>query len=512
MSTSVWLLFAFALTTALGLLLTPVVIRTAASLRLLDAPDGRRRTHEQAVPRVGGIAVYLSAALIASIIFARTSHLFVSPGHLGEEQIRFITGTFVGSALLFLVGVADDVRELSAGVKGAAQVTAALIAWYLGARLDAVSLGYGAGIHLGIFSLPLTLVWIVGVTNAYNFIDGLNGLAVGLGIVGFATITICGLALGNFIVLLPAATMIGALLGFSNFNFPRAKIFLGDSGSMSIGFLLAVLSLKGAENTLGAVLLAIPFLALSVPLLDGILAVLRRWLRHVPVSGADARHIHHRLQALGVSPRRAAVILWALAAVMGGLGLLMALTAPYVASSIAILALVGVAILLIYGTNLLSYHELIVAGEVLMSAPARARRIITDQILAVDLTAILRQADTVDDVASMLSDSAPRFGFAGMELIGEGVTAEKVADRILPGYWAWRLDYPIRVGDVDGAGFYVLSIWCSLETGARPYGAERIARILGPALREWFELRRVATLTTPPAKVPRRGLRTRLIK
>jgi UDP-GlcNAc:undecaprenyl-phosphate GlcNAc-1-phosphate transferase len=235
------------------------------------------------------------------------------------------------------------------------------------------------------------------------------------------------------------------------------------------------------------VLVIIPLLAISVPLLDGALAILRRWLRHVPVSGADARHIHHRLLSLGINPRRTAIILWGLAAGMAGLGLLLALTAPFVATSIAILGLVAVAVLLIYGTNLLSYHEFMVAGEVLLSAPARARRVITDQILALDLTALLDNAHSPAEVAKLLSEAAHQFGFMAIELSGDSIVTENsIRDRDT-GEWAWKLDYPVRLGSNEGTPDYVLSIWCNPESSTRPYGAERIARILGPALHRWFE-------------------------
>lgn len=509
MSTIIWLLLTFGLSAGAALFLTPAVINSAGSLSLLDSPDGGRRTHEQAVPRIGGIAVYLGAAIITCAVFARESPLFFRTGAAGDEQIRFLMGAFLGSAILFLTGLVDDVRELGAGTKFVGQIAAALIAWYFGARIDAVALGYGQGVAVGVLGFPLLVVWIVGVTNAFNFIDGLNGLAAGVAIVGFATFFIAGLALGNFAVLVPCAALAGALLGFLRFNFPRAKIFLGDSGSMSIGFLLAVLSLRATENSSGAILMAIPVLALSVPLLDGSLAILRRWLRHVPISGADARHIHHRLQALGVSAKRSAIILWSLAAFMAGFGLLIALTAPFVASSIAIFGMVAVTVLLLYGTNLLSYHELIVAGEVLLSAPSRARRVISDQILALDLTGMLAEADSIDDISAILSDAAGQFGFVSMELIGHTAVAEKVHDRILPANWAWRLDYPIRLGPESIGNYYVLSIWCSPELGARPYGAERVARVLGPALHEWFVSKRPPEGTPAESltRTPARGIR-----
>jgi UDP-GlcNAc:undecaprenyl-phosphate GlcNAc-1-phosphate transferase len=497
-----WLSAALMLALGLALALTPIVLRGARALSLFDSPDGDRRMHNTPVPRIGGVAVYLVAALVGALLFVRASPIFVTPGALGEAQIRMLMGTFLGSALLFLVGLVDDLRGLSPTAKSAAQIVAAGIVYYYGLRIGSVALGYGEGVPVGLLEVPLLFLWIVGLTNAYNFIDGLNGLAAGIAIVASAAIVVAGLALGNFFVLVPAVALGGALLGFLPYNFPRGKIFLGDSGSLSIGFLLAVLSLQAASSRSGAVLVVIPILAVSVPLLDATLAILRRWLRHVPVSGADARHIHHRLLALGLSPKRTAVILWTLSAGMAGFGLLIALTAPFVAASMAILGVVAAAVMLIYGTNVLSYHELTVAGEVLMSAPSRARRVISDQIIALDLTAQFHNAQTVGEVSEILSAAAMQFGFLGMELSGEDVAIDRMSERVLPAHWAWKLDYPIRVSGDARTVAYVLSIWCSPEQSTRPYGAERVARVLGPALQRWFEGRaegRVPRVRTTPA-------------
>ena len=437
MSRIVWLSEAFALALTFVLLITPLVIRSAALLKLYDAPDGGRKAHDHPVPRVGGVPVFLGGALVCVILFIRTQPLFVTPGLVGEAQIRFLAGAFIGASLLFLTGLVDDVRGLSAGSKAVAQIVAAGVAIYFGAGIDHIALGYGQGVSVGIVEIPLTLLWIVGVTNAFNFIDGLNGLATGIAVVACAAMFVAGLVLGNFMVLLPAAVLCGALLGFLHFNFPKGNIFLGDSGSLSVGFLLAVLSLQASTNKSGAVLVILPVLGVFVPLMDGALAIIRRWLRHVPLSGADARHIHHRLLALGISPSRTVVVLWLLAAGMAGLGLLMALTAPFVATSIAIFGLVGVAVLLIYGTNLLSYHELMVAGEVLMSAPSRARRVISDQILALDLTGLIHNATSMDDVALILSEAGMQFGFFGMELSDVSLGSDRFADRVITANWAW---------------------------------------------------------------------------
>ena len=186
------------------------------------------------------------------------------------------------------------------------------------------------------------------------------------------------------------------------------------------------------------------------------------------------------------------MLLWALAAGMAAFGLLIALTAPFVATSIAIFGLVGVAVMLIYGTNLLSYHELMVAGEVLVSAPSRARRVISDQIMAMDVTAKIQNASTHSEISDILHEAAAELGFLGMEVTGDDLAAGKMAERVLTASWAWKLDYPIRVSTQDRTVSRVLSIWCSADQSARPFGAERIARVVGPALQNWFEQRLMA--------------------
>ncbi len=501
MSAIFWLVSALALAVGLALFLTPLVVRSARGLELFDSPDGARRLHDRPVPRLGGVAVYLVAAAVSCFIFVRTVTLFIDAGPTGEQQVSILAGAFIGSSLLFLVGLVDDVRGLSPGAKSVGQFIAAGIVWYFGLRLPMVALGYGEGVPTGILEFPLLMIWIVGVTNAFNFIDGLNGLAGGIAVVACAAIIVVAASMGNSWVVLPTVAVAGSLLGFLPYNFPKGRIFLGDSGSLSIGFLLAVLSLSGSVNKSGAVLVIVPLLAVFVPLLDGALAIVRRWLRNVPLSGADARHIHHRLLALGVSRERTAILLWTLAVGMAGFGLLIALTAPFVAAAVAILGLVGVSVLVIYGTNLLSYHELIVAGEVLLSGPSRARRVISDQIRALDLSAQIQRAGSVADVSEILSDAAASFGFLGMELTGEDLTLDRIADNILSANWAWKLDYPIRAGSEGPGVRYVLSIWCSPEQSARPYGAERVARVIGPALQRWFEVKALGGVAPTPTHV-----------
>jgi UDP-GlcNAc:undecaprenyl-phosphate/decaprenyl-phosphate GlcNAc-1-phosphate transferase len=491
-----WLGATFVGAACISLVLTPLIIRAASALRLYDAPDGVRRLHDSPVPRLGGVAVYLSAAVVSIVVILLGARVFWTSGVINDYEWRMLTGLLFGSAILFTVGLIDDVRPLPPSVKFAAQVVAALIAFYFGVRLNRATLGYGEGVRVGILSAPLILLWIIGVTNAYNLIDGLNGLAGGIALVACATILAVSLGLGNTAVLIPAAALTGSLFGFLRFNFPKARIFLGDAGSMSIGFLLAVLLLKAAEVPGPSVLVVVPILAMCVPLLDLTLAMIRRWLRGVPLSGADARHIHHRLMALGLTDRRTAIVLWCLAAAMAAFGIVIALSAPYVATSIAIAALVGLSILIIYGTNLLSYDELIVAGEVLLTAPSRFRRVISDQILAHDLTARIQSARAAEEVSELLTATAPSFGFLKMELVREALTARDPDDEVLAS-WAWKLEYPLLRRPERGPGpAYKLAIWCSAEVSVRPYGAERAAKIIAPGLERWL-LGRSPDMTTP---------------
>lgn len=494
-----WLGAILLIGTCVSLALTPLVIRVARALRLLDAPDGVRRLHASPVPRLGGIAVYLTALLVTLGVFYLGTIVFV-PGHaIDPGDARMLTGVLIGASLLFFVGLLDDVRGLPPSAKFLAQLVAAFVAYYFGVRLESATLGYGVGVPVGILSAPLVFLWIIGVTNAYNFIDGLDGLAGGLAIVACATIVVVAMTLGNIAVLVPAVALAGSMLGFLRYNFPKASVFLGDSGSMSTGFLLSVLLLEAVRARGPSVLVVVPILALFVPLVDVMLAIIRRWLRGVPLSGADARHIHHRLMALGLSQERTSIFLWGLALAMAALGLIIALTAPYVATSIAMFGLVGLSILVIYGTNLLSYHELVVAGEVLLTAPSRVRRVISDQILAVDLTARIQNARGFDEVASLLSSTAPSFGFLRMELVPEG-TLPPVSSSDIPSAWAWKLEYPVRqAGDVESTPAYKLSIWCSAEHNVRPYGAERAAKIIGPGLEQWLVAQTSSTSDQPAA-------------
>ena len=191
-----WLAADFLVAISAAMLITPLIIKAAGKLSLYDTPDGARRLHIAPVPRLGGVGVYL-ATVLATVSMFFAGRAFPSISVFSTADRRILLGVLIGSGLLFMVGLLDDLRGLKPGTKLGAQIIAGLIAYYFGIRIGSVTLAYGAGVHTHLLGPPLLILWIVGVTNAYNFTDGLNGLAGGLAIVACATILGVGLTLGN---------------------------------------------------------------------------------------------------------------------------------------------------------------------------------------------------------------------------------------------------------------------------------------------------------------------------
>ncbi|MBA2246297.1 MAG: undecaprenyl/decaprenyl-phosphate alpha-N-acetylglucosaminyl 1-phosphate transferase [Gemmatimonadetes bacterium] len=438
---------------------------------------------------MGGIAIFASMVLgLAAVSFDSGIGALFS-----DEQWRFFLGLLLGGGLVFAAGLWDDLRGLQPAFKLSAQCLAAVVVFAFGFRIEVLSFGATGELLLGGFALPLTILWVVGVTNAFNLIDGLDGLATGIAVVALGTTMAVAGALGNLEVVVVCLALLGALVGFLRYNFSPARIFLGDSGSQFIGFMLAVLSVHGSLKSATAVLVIIPLFALALPLLDTLLAIARRWLRGVPLSGADARHIHHRLLARGLTHRGAAIVLYLAAIVLAMLGLSLAFAPPAAVMAIAV-AGGGICLaLLLYGMRQLEYHEFAEAGAVLASGVLRTRRVIRDQIHARDVAHLIQRARTIEQVDSILQENTAHFGFLGMEVCREmsigrrrGVLLSGQAAR------AWKLDHPVTLRSSADDDPYVLRIWCGVGEANRPYGAERVARILAPAIERWMAYRAVA--------------------
>jgi UDP-GlcNAc:undecaprenyl-phosphate GlcNAc-1-phosphate transferase len=488
------MLFAVLAAAALAsLFITPLVVRAASRWELYDIPADARRVHTSPIPRLGGVAVFV--AMAAGLLLARLGGGWLD---LSAAQGRFFVGILLGGCVVFAAGLWDDVRGLSPLAKLAAQCAAAALVFSFGFRIEVLSIGLGSEAQLGAWALPLTVFWIVGVTNAFNLIDGLDGLATGIAIVALATTLAVALALGNLEVAIVCVALLGALIGFLRYNFNPARIFLGDSGSLFVGFMLAVLSVHGSLKSTTAVLAIVPLLALAIPLLDTLLAIVRRWLRGTPLSGADARHIHHRLVAIGLTHRHAVIVLYLVAMALAMLGVVLAFAPAATAMRIGAAGSVASLLLLLYGMHRLKYHEFIEAGAVLASGAFRVRRVIQDQIHARDLTHVIDAAATLEEIDAILEDNAAAFGFLGM-----AVCRETSSSRAQMARWngaaarASKLDYPVmpRASVFDDP--YVLRIWSGTATAYRPYGRERVARLLAPVIE-----RRLAELGALERRTP----------
>jgi UDP-GlcNAc:undecaprenyl-phosphate GlcNAc-1-phosphate transferase len=480
------LFFILAVAIGTGAILTPLVIRFAVAWGLYDAPHGDRRVHTEPLPRLGGVAVFASvivsllAMAVASVVGVRL--VSASPG--------FFYGVLFGGGIIFATGLIDDLRGLRPMSKFAAQIAVALVVSHFGFRINAVDFGSGV-VSLGLFSLPVTVLWIVGVTNAFNLIDGLDGLATGIAIVALAMTLTVSVVLGNAEVIFLCVALLGALVAFLRYNFSPARIFLGDSGSLFIGFMLAVLSVFGSQTSSGVVLMLVPLFALAIPLIDTTLAILRRWLRGRPLSEADGRHIHHRLLALGLSHRGAVIVLYTAAALLAVLGLSLVLAPSPAIFSIGVAGGGGMLVLLFFGMRRLRYHEFVEAGMVLTTALGQARRVIRGRIYAQDVAEMIRRAESREQLVGILEGNASTFDYLRMELCVDGATgpwplvlANGRATR------AWKIDFPVTPHDFAGGEEHILRIWCNPRAEFGPQGAERVGHVLAPAIEEWLMARR----------------------
>ena len=290
----------------------------ARRLGVVDRPDDYRKLHLRKVPLLGGVAIYVGflAPVAVLLVWRQTEAGALLHARAGE------VGVLLAAALVALAtGIVDDVRGLPVHWKLIGQAVAASLAFAGGYAIGVISNPFGQPIVLGLLSFPVTLLWFIGCMNAVNLLDGLDGLAAGVCLFAGLTLLLVSLAFGQTLSVLLMASLSGAVFGFLLLNLYPASIFLGDSGSLVLGFLLAALSLQGARKSEATVALLIPFVAMGVPILDTALAILRRWARRLPVSAADRQHIHHVLLAMGLSQRQVVMVLYAACVALGAAAL-----------------------------------------------------------------------------------------------------------------------------------------------------------------------------------------------
>jgi UDP-GlcNAc:undecaprenyl-phosphate GlcNAc-1-phosphate transferase len=350
-----------------SLLLTPVIRTLAFRVGAVDSP-GKRKVHRIPTPRLGGVSIVLSVGLSIWIFF--TSDLLNTNVTRLPSEVSM--ALLLGGALTFFIGVWDDIKPVPASIKFLFQLAAAWIAVYYGLYVEQISMFGSDRLDLGSLAWPITILWIVGITNAFNLVDGLDGLAAGLALIAAGTCATLFLLGGDASNALFLVILIGALAGFLWYNFNPATIFLGDSGSLVIGYVLAVSAIAGSQKQATTLAVLIPFLVFGLPIIDTFLAMLRRFLgslrmfksikvplkEHVRglkrVFEADQGHIHHRLLAIGFSHRNAVLVLYVFAL---GLSLLATISMLAHFRNVGIiLVIVGLAVYI--GIHKLGYEEL----------------------------------------------------------------------------------------------------------------------------------------------------------
>lgn len=311
--------------------ITPLVRRLAFVLGAVDKPNARR-VNKKAMPSMGGLAIFI-AFTFGTFVLLR-----------GQFPTHELFSLFLAECVIIITGMIDDIKELSPKQKMLGILIAALVVYFLaGIRMNILTIPLVGTFELGWLSFPITVFWILAITNAVNLIDGLDGLATGVSIIALFTMGVIAyffLAITNVSVSIMIFCLAAALIGFLPHNFHPAKIFLGDTGALFIGFMIAVLSLKGLKNVTFVTLL-IPVIILGVPITDTVYAMLRRILNKKPISQADKHHLHHRLMQLGLSHRQTVLVIYGLALVFSLISLLYPLSTLWGSVALTVAVLFG---------------------------------------------------------------------------------------------------------------------------------------------------------------------------
>ena len=293
--------YAVLLALLLAFTLTPAVRAFAYVIGAIDVPRDARRMHTRPIPRIGGLSIFLSF-VISTLIFC--------------EVNTTLLAIYAGGLLIVVVGVIDDIKPINAWVKFAAQIVAAIVAVLCGVKLEFVNL-FGEYLHFGYFAVPLTILWIVGLTNAINLIDGLDGLACGVCAISSISLFFVTLIKGDLQSAMITAILAASCLGFLPFNSNPAKIFMGDTGALFLGYTLAVFSIEGVFKMHTVLSFLIPISVFALPLFDTLNAFTRRILNGKSPFSPDKNHLHHKLIEQGFSHKQSVYIIYAICAILG---------------------------------------------------------------------------------------------------------------------------------------------------------------------------------------------------
>lgn len=472
-------LFIFILSAGSSLVLTPTVRRLCERFGLLDEPRDERRVHHKSVPRLGGVAIFLATLIALSALLFIHNSLTRS---LFAINSRFLA-ILLPATLVFLFGVYDDIRGSKAPLKFLVQALAGTLLYALGGRIEVLSVPFVGVIELpAVLSFALTIIWTVGISNAFNLIDGMDGLAAGAALFAAFVMMVVSLPLYNPFVTVISIALAGALIGFLRYNFNPASIFLGDSGALFLGFTLAALAVQGTQKASTLVAVAIPLLAFGVPMVDTGFTMMRRFLSGRPLFQGDREHIHHMLLARGWSQRRVAFVLYGACALFGLMAMLFVSETGRTTG--LVLFVIGAAVILAVGR--LRYHEI---DEI----KASVRRNLKDRRMRAAnnlhvrrATRAMSEANTLQELfaAVLLMLESGEFVYTIAQVGCEGHAS--ASERVLLGeersqllrraqlrdgciYWDWERG-DIEAEEVVGSShFWTLRLPLSTERGAYGY-------------------------------------------
>lgn len=396
-----------------ALVVTPLTVRLARLARIVDKP-GMRKVHSAAVPRIGGLVLVVS--LLAVVVPLLMLDNPVSRAFRGM-QTEVVTQTKVIALLaaglfIFAVGFVDDARKLSPRIKLVAQIAAATAVYHAGIRIEHLAVSGWFEWVFPEYSWPLTVLWIVGITNAVNLIDGLDGLAAGISAVTCAVIAVFALYTHQTVMAVLMLTLLGSLMGFLVFNFNPAKIFLGDCGSMFLGFFLATASVMSNMKSYSLVGLALPVLALGVPIFDTLFTMMRRTLDRRSIFAPDRGHIHHRIVDMGLRHRQAVLLMYGATVLAAGVGLMMMMTRHV----FAVLVFVGALVPLVVMFRVFGAVRLREALVSLQRNRAIAKEARDQQNGFEEMQLRLRETDNLDQWWRVIRRAARRLGLARMTI------------------------------------------------------------------------------------------------
>lgn len=303
---SLLLILAFLVAFLAAFSATPLAVKIAYKIGAVDVPKDGRRMHKKPIPRLGGIAIVFGF-MVSVVCFCKLSYEFI--------------GIIIGAMIIVVLGVLDDRKPIPAMIKFVVQICAAIIPVLFGVKIEIFTNPnlFSASEYwvLGGLSVPITILWIVGLTNAVNLIDGLDGLAAGVASISSLCLLVIALMVSETNIAVFTACLAGACFGFLPYNFNPAKIFMGDSGSTFLGFILACISIEGLFKGYAVISFAVPLLIVALPLFDTSAAILRRIKNKQPIMQPDRGHLHHKLIDMGFSQKQAVLILYAISALMG---------------------------------------------------------------------------------------------------------------------------------------------------------------------------------------------------